>query len=179
MLRAIRGTVFTDPSVADAGPVAAGTLTSSATPSAADDQAARRRLAFIAARRLRKLAGSLSAVGAGACVAEITARINALAADLLLDVGVCRNTLGEVYFIEAVGADRVKIGVSSDVGKRFRQLAASFPGPLRLLGKAAGGRAREASLHRRLANFHIGGEWFHLTCGIRSVVQTVIADQPE
>ncbi|MGH7140454.1 MAG: GIY-YIG nuclease family protein [Pirellulales bacterium] len=78
---------------------------------------------------------------------------------------------GEVYFIEAVGADRVKIGVSSDVGKRFKQLAASFPGPLRLLGTAAGGRAREASLHRRLADFHIGGEWFHLTPGVRAVVK--------
>jgi hypothetical protein len=57
--------------------------------------------------------------------------------------------------------------------------AASFPGPLRLLGKVPGGRAREGSLHKRLANFHIGGEWFHLTVGVRAVVAAVIADQAE
>jgi hypothetical protein len=46
------------------------------------------------------------------------------------------------------------------------------------LGKAAGGRAREASLHRRLERFHIGGEWFHLTPGVRAVIRAVIADEP-
>jgi hypothetical protein len=98
---------------------------------------------------------------------------------LRTDVGVCAGTSGDVYFIEAIGVDRVKIGVSSDVGKRFGQLASSFPGPLKLLGRTAGGRAREASLHRRLANFHIGGEWFHLTSGVRAVIREVIDDDPE
>jgi len=32
---------------------------------------------------------------------------------------------------------------------------------------------------RRLANFHIGGEWLHLTPGVRAVIETVIADNPE
>jgi hypothetical protein len=111
--------------------------------------------------------------------AELAERINALASDLLLDVGVGPGSSGDVYFIEAVGADRVKIGVSRNVEQRFSQLAASFPGPLKLLGKVTGGRAREGSLHRRLANFHIGGEWFHLTAGVRAVVGEVIVDQPE
>jgi hypothetical protein len=84
---------------------------------------------------LRKLAGSFSAVDSGAAAAEITERINALPADLLLDAGVSAGTSGEVSFIEAAGADRVKIGVASDVNKRFGQLAASFPGPLKLLGR--------------------------------------------
>jgi hypothetical protein len=30
-----------------------------------------------------------------------------------------------------------------------------------------------------LADFHIGGEWFHLTPGVRAVIQTVVADEPE
>jgi hypothetical protein len=47
------------------------------------------------------------------------------------------------------------------------------------LGKVAGGRLREGSLHRRLANFHIGGEWFHLTPGVRRLIEAVIADEPE
>jgi hypothetical protein len=119
------------------------------------------------------------ASAAGARAVELAERINALATDFLLDVGACAGTSGEVYFIEAVGADRVKIGVSGDVDKRFGQLAASFPGPLTLLGKTAGGRLRESSLHRRLANYHIGGEWFHLTPGVRALIQAVIADEPE
>jgi len=59
------------------------------------------------------------------------------------------------------------------------ELATSFPGPLTLLGKAAGGRLRESLLHRRLANFHIGGEWFQLTPGVRGLIQKVIADEPD
>jgi hypothetical protein len=174
VLRAIRGMVFTGSGgTVDGAPCVAG-------PTAAfdADPAARRRLAFVAARRLRKLAGWLLATAAGAPAAELAERINALATDFLLDVGGA-STSGEVYFIEAVGAERVKIGVSGDVDKRFGQLAAAFPGPLRLLGKAPGGRAREGSLHRRLANFHIGGEWFHLTPGVRAVIEAVIADEAE
>jgi len=175
VLRAIRGAAFT--SVDGENSAAEGALP---VPIGTGDAAtARRRLVLIAVRRLRKLARSLSAACAGACIAEITDRMNALATDLLLDMGISANTSGEVYFIEAVGAERVKIGVSGDVDKRFDQLAASFPGPLRLLGKVSGGRAREGSLHRRLANFHIGGEWFHLTPGVRAVVQAVIADDAE
>ncbi|HET6884182.1 MAG TPA: GIY-YIG nuclease family protein, partial [Pirellulales bacterium] len=175
VLHAIRGAVFV--SAAGEKSAAAGALPAPGV--VVDEAEARRRLIWIAARRLRKLAGSLSALGGGACLADVAARISALATDLLLDTGISASTSGEVYFIEAVGADRVKIGVSGDVGKRFDQLAASFPGPLKLLGRIAGGRAREASLHRRLANFHIGGEWFHLTPGVRAIIQTVIADDPE
>ena len=172
VLRAMRGVVFTG-----SGDRAGGRPALTGPTTACDaDPAAHRRLAFVAARRLRKLAGWLVATAADKHASALSERINTLAADLLLDVGVCAGTSGEVYFIEAVGADRVKIGVSGDVDKRFAQLAASFPGPLKLLGKVAGGRAREGSLHRRLANFHIGGEWFHLTPGVREVIRAVIDD---
>lgn len=46
-------------------------------------------------------------------------------------------------------------------------------------GKVPGGRAREGSLHGRLGNFHIGGEWFHLTPGVRAVIRAVIADDAD
>ena len=184
-LRSVRGVVFGEP------PAAAKDEPACDPPAAAvDDPETRRRLSFIAARRLRKLAGEVAAIAggtdraAGKHAAELAERINALATDLLLDLGEGGSaehggTGGEVYFIEAVGADRVKIGVSRAVGKRFNQLAVSFPGPLALLGKVAGGRAREKSLHWRLANFHIGGEWFHLTPGVRRVLREVIDDEPE
>ena len=185
LLRAIRGAVFGE---LQKRKVAAPPAQSHNDPSA-DNPEARRRLSFSAARRLRKLAGTVAAMAGGEHAAELAERIKALAADLLLDVGEgsggqCGGsergaTAGEVYFIEAVGADRVKIGVSQDVAKRFGQLAASFPGPLVLLGKVAGGRAREKSLHRRLANFRIGGEWFHLTPGVRQALREVIDDRPD
>ena len=173
-LRSIRGVVFGEPPAKAKDEPAAPPLGESA-----DDPDARRRLSFIAARRLRKLAGEVAGRGSGNHAAELVERINALAADLLLDLGEGSSASGEVYIIEAVGADRVKIGVSQDVGKRFGQLAASFPGPLVLLGKVAGGRAREKSLHRRLANFRIGGEWFHLTPGVRQALREVIDDAPQ
>ena len=173
-LRSIRGVVFGEPSAKATESPACGPPAESA-----DDPEARRRLSFIAARRLRKLAGEVAERGSGNHAAELVERINALATDLLLDLGEGCSASGEVYFIEAVGADRVKIGVSREVGKRFNQLAVSFPGPLALLGKVGGGRARERSLHQRLANFHIGGEWFHLTPGVRTVLREVIDDEPE
>ena len=189
-LRSIRGVVFGEPDAAAKDePTVPPPAQSDA--AAADNPEARRRLSFIAARRLRKLAGEVAAIAGGTDraasgnhAAELVERINALAADLLLDLGEGSSadyggTGAEVYFIEAVGADRVKIGVSRAVSKRFKQLAVSFPGPLALLGKVAGGRAREKSLHWRLANFHIGGEWFHLTPGVRRVLREVIDDEPE
>ena len=47
------------------------------------------------------------------------------------------------------------------------------------MAKVPGGRAREGSLHRRLANFHMGGEWFHLTPRVRAVIEAAIAVDPE
>lgn len=96
VLRAIRGAVFTSPPDAGAAPAAAGALTTSPL-AAADDQAARRALAVVAARRLRKVASALSAAGAGDYAEEVASRINALAADLLLDVDAAANTRGEAH----------------------------------------------------------------------------------
>ena len=110
VLRAMRGEVFTGSGDAVAG------APSLADPTAAcdADATAHRRLAFVAARRLRKLADWLVAIAAGAPAAELAVRINALATDLLLDSasavsGVGASTSGEVYFIEAVGAERMLI----------------------------------------------------------------------
>ncbi|HVA49143.1 MAG TPA: DUF3102 domain-containing protein [Pirellulales bacterium] len=59
LLRALRGVVFTGPSAAAGAPAVAGTNAGSA-----DEPAARRRLSFVAARRLRKLAGAVAAMAA-------------------------------------------------------------------------------------------------------------------
>ena len=67
-----------------------------------------------------------------------------------------------VYFIEAVGAGRVKIGVSSDVDGRLRSLCKQSPFPLRLLFAIDGDRKQERALHRRFDAFRVCGEWFRV-----------------
>jgi hypothetical protein len=177
-MRAIRGAVFTSPPAEGTPAVGGSTAATALPPAAADDEATARRLALVAARRLRKVARSLAASQA-ACAVDMASRIHTLATDFLLDAGLGPSTRGDVYFVEAVGAERIKIGVSCDVPGRFSQLAASFPGKLVLLGAVPGGRAREMSFHQRLAGFRIGGEWFHLTPGVRALILATINDQPE
>ncbi|MGH7139399.1 MAG: GIY-YIG nuclease family protein [Pirellulales bacterium] len=85
-----------------------------------------------------------------------------------------------VYFAEAMGADRVKIGVAADPIARLASLQTTCPHPLKLLAKVEGGRALETSLHARLADFHLGGEWFHLAKPVRALVERLQrGEQPE
>jgi hypothetical protein len=69
-----------------------------------------------------------------------------------------------VYFIEAVGRDRVKIGFTgTKVTNRLKELQCASPDVLSLLGTIKGGRSEELHLHRRFAEHHISGEWFRLS----------------
>jgi hypothetical protein len=122
VLRAIRGVVFTGSAAAAEGaPRLAGP------PSECDDDPTeRRRVAFSAARRLRKLAGSLLATTAGARATELIERISALATDLLLDVGICAGTSGEVapaagefsHRRRVVSPDARRTGADSSLDRR-------------------------------------------------------------
>lgn len=78
---------------------------------------------------------------------------------------------GLVYFIEAVGADRVKIGFTSgDPARRAQKLQTACPFPLRVLASYPGSTVDEAALHERFAAARAvpATEWFHLTSEIRS-----------
>lgn len=72
---------------------------------------------------------------------------------------------GLVYFIEAAGASRIKIGWTGagDVSARIRQLQTSSPFELGLLCTMPGGMACERSLHARFAHLRVTPttEWFH------------------
>lgn len=80
---------------------------------------------------------------------------------------------GWVYFIEAVGLGRVKIGHSSDPERRMASLATGSAVPLRLLARMQGGRDLEAALHERFAGLRVAGvreEWFTLGGDLREFI---------
>lgn len=79
---------------------------------------------------------------------------------------------GRVYFIEAVGAGRIKIGFTSDrtVDARRRSLQTASPFPLRVIYDFDGSMQDEANLHKRFASHRAvpGTEWFHDAHEIRA-----------
>ena len=84
-----------------------------------------------------------------------------------------RNTLvGKVYFAEAMGTDRIKIGWTRDVTRRLESLRCGCPVRLVLLGTMAGTLAEEYRLHRlfRALRSDGGSEWFHATAELRAFI---------
>lgn len=65
-----------------------------------------------------------------------------------------------VYVIGSAGTGRVKIGFSTDVMRRLRDLQASSPVLLRVLWFGNGSREIEERLHLRFHTYRTHGEWF-------------------
>lgn len=65
-----------------------------------------------------------------------------------------------VYFIHAVGTDRVKIGYTTDFASRFARLSTSSPYPLKLMAVFPGTRWHESEMHRQFSESRVHGEWF-------------------
>lgn len=66
-----------------------------------------------------------------------------------------------VYFIQFGSDGPVKIGFTRRVERRFREIKASSPFPLVLIGVCLEGtREMEATLHRKYKNYRMHGEWF-------------------
>lgn len=78
-----------------------------------------------------------------------------------------------VYFIEAVGADAVKIGVSTSVRERLGDLQGANCSPLRLLLLVAGDRTVEQRLHALMRAHRIQGEWFANGPPMREVLKSL------
>lgn len=68
-----------------------------------------------------------------------------------------------IYFIEAVGANAVKVGYAANVGVRIKYLQTGCPFELRILKIIEGSRQDEAALHRKWWQAHLRGEWFTLS----------------
>lgn len=82
-----------------------------------------------------------------------------------------------VYFIEAIGANAIKIGCI-ERGCEFRIMMritvfqVGCPFELKLLGTT--GRHREERLHFRFAKDHIRGEWFRASLELRDFIQAKV-----
>lgn len=83
---------------------------------------------------------------------------------------------GTVYFIEAVGSDRVKIGwTAATPQKRMAEIQTSSPFELRLVASAKGSLAIEAGLHARFEESRVMrcAEWFHATPELHGLIAHV------
>lgn len=67
-----------------------------------------------------------------------------------------------VYFIEAVGSGRVKIGVAQSLSARMSTISPGCPYPMRVLLTLPGKRAEELEFHKRFAHLQKHNEWFSL-----------------
>jgi hypothetical protein len=68
-----------------------------------------------------------------------------------------------VYFIRCPATESVKIGWSTALYQRFRNLQLGSPVPLELLGFVPGNQAIEMHMHRRADALRMHGEWFKYT----------------
>jgi hypothetical protein len=66
-----------------------------------------------------------------------------------------------VYFIEAVGLGRVKIGYSSDPTRRLRELNTASPTELIIFRSMPGNEQMEKDIHARFSHHRIKHEWFN------------------
>ncbi len=85
--------------------------------------------------------------------------------------------VGQVYYVEARGADRIKIGFTAgrDPVDRVRSIQTSCPFPLVILASHAGSMQTEQDLHRRFASERIMAcaEWFHASLELRWHIEGV------
>jgi hypothetical protein len=78
---------------------------------------------------------------------------------------------GYVYFIEAVGLSRVKIGYSEDPENRLKQLLTGSPVALQIFAKMPGNQPMEKEIHARFLHLKVENEWFHFTDEIKVYVE--------
>lgn len=81
---------------------------------------------------------------------------------------------GKVYFVECAG--RVKIGFSTDVNARLRQLSTGSALTFNFISAVDGSKSFERAIHKALAEHRSHGEWFHDTPQVRSIINAIIAD---
>ena len=75
----------------------------------------------------------------------------------------CKDADCYVYFIEAVGLSRIKIGLSVNPEDRVKQLSTGSPTELKLIAKVPGDANKEKELHKKFEHLLFDKEWFHFT----------------
>jgi hypothetical protein len=83
----------------------------------------------------------------------------------------CRNLVDTfIYFIEAVGLSRIKIGFSKKPIERLKQLQTGSPIELSLIATIPGALELEKELHDRFKASLSSREWFHLTSELKNFI---------
>ncbi len=77
----------------------------------------------------------------------------------------------KVYFIEAEGLNRIKIGCSDHPEQRLRDLSTGSAVKLRLMKVIHGDRRLEKRLQRLYGHLRIDGEWFHGSFDLRDCIE--------
>lgn len=85
-----------------------------------------------------------------------------------------------VYFIEAIGAHRVKIGYSDDPIKRLLQLQTGCPHDLKLLFSIPGNRDTERQYHDKYVHLRVSptSEWFFFDCELKQLIDATMMYAP-
>lgn len=71
-----------------------------------------------------------------------------------------------VYFVLAIGTNRVKIGYTRDCDRRLNELKTSCPFGIVVLGWKSGGPEIERVLHKRFKKYRRYREWFEVSDSI-------------
>lgn len=79
-----------------------------------------------------------------------------------------------VYFVEAKLSGKIKIGVTSGLGKRLRNLINGSPIKLRLIGTIPGTYRDEQDLHLRFAKYRKHGEWFSASTKLKTEISQIL-----
>lgn len=75
-----------------------------------------------------------------------------------------------IYFISAKEANKIKIGFTNNIKKRFSQLQVASPNELQLLLLIEGDEKLEKELHKKFKECRTGGEWFEHTNEISNFI---------
>lgn len=78
-----------------------------------------------------------------------------------------------VYFILAEGGNRIKIGWTSDLNSRLKQLQTSCPYPPVVLHKISGDEKKERDLHEKFAHLRRHMEWFEDAPELRDYIDSL------
>lgn len=84
-----------------------------------------------------------------------------------------------VYFATTrIDPSTVKIGFTSDLEARKKNLSVSVPGGVTILCSMEGGLETEQFLHEKFAHLNVSGEWFDYSDELREFVTDVINKKP-
>lgn len=70
------------------------------------------------------------------------------------------DTTGFVYFIQGESGGPIKIGYTTDIERRLKDLQTGYPDILKLLMAFRGNQEYEKALHKQLQPYRLSGEWF-------------------